>query len=129
MLDKQSEKVLKYIIDNTHYEANSEPQLIEGKDISNALNIPMHFLSEICENLGKDNYIKCLSNDFSEVIAIYLKQKGLFYFENRKTENRLFYKQIALSKVSDFIVSFITAALTASNWDNLVSFFTSLFDK
>lgn len=126
MLDKQSEKVLKYAI--SQYNGNI------GNDIvicSNDVNLPYDTLNILCDNLYKNGYFNLCKLPYCKDIpvTITLTYKSLTYFECKKMEKHKYFIQLLSSKISDIIVSFVTAAITYIAMPYIVEFVSSLFNK
>lgn len=113
MLDKTSEKVLKYIIANSENKGTLLVLFFNSSD-SDKLNMSFSLFCSTCEFLQKEGYIKEFQLYYEQTDGrLFLTFKGYSYFEYKKIENLEFYKQLALSKISDIIVSAIVALITA----------------
>jgi len=108
MLDKMSEKFLKYIIEHKD-ECNS---IFNLPYHANKIGIPLTFIDDICRELASRQYIDFIDGD-DYIYAVFLKHKGSVYFSEKRKANILYWKNLAISKISDIIVSAIVAWITA----------------
>ena len=107
MLDKQSEKFLKYIIEN-----HKDNQISDFLKHYDKIDIHNDFIYDISKNLNDQGYITAITNIDNEILCVILHHKGYVYFEAKHSKNIEFWKNLAISKVSDIIVSFLIALLT-----------------
>ena len=107
MLDSLSEKFLTYIINN---QENNIVQNIYDK--YDDIGICADFVTQICKSLEEQGYISVIYADM-EVHTVILLHKGAIYFEYKKAVEREYIKHFLLSKISDVIVSFVVALITA----------------
>lgn len=109
MLDKKSENVLKVAI--SKYNGNMGKDIdIYGQDVK----LTFSELNSLCFNLLKSGHISNFSYSYSEseAVKITLSYNGLNYFKLKKSEHVQYLKQLAISKLSDIIVSVIVALIT-----------------
>jgi len=109
MLDKLSEKVLKYIVKNC-----SDDVLIDFDKLYKNLNIAPRFINEICRQLTAQGYIKAIFAD-DEVCAVVLNLKGATYFSEKRRDILSKIYVLLGSKIADAIfpllISFLTSML------------------
>lgn len=94
MLDKQSENFLKYIIKNSKNNTISE---LQRK--SQYIGIDYDTICDICKSLESEGYIDCIYAD-DGVFAIFLRNKGLSYFETKKHEILRFWFPVLISLIA-----------------------------
>lgn len=123
-MDKTSEKVLKYLIKS--YKNNEfDCATITEKDLKK-LNLSWCRFHDILTELKNNQMLKSIVS-ITNGEDVYLSQKAYSYFEIKRSNRRRFYLDLIISKISDIIVSFITALITAANWEKIVAFLSSLF--
>lgn len=101
MLDKQSEKFLKYIIKNSKNNTISE---LQRK--SQYIGIDYDTICDICKSLESEGYIDCINAD-DGVFAVILRNKGLSYFSLKK--KKIIYTSF---KIAVSLATLIVAILT-----------------
>lgn len=99
LLDKNTKKVLRFIISHTTDKNEVVILCDEPK-----LNINPRFILEICEDLYEMNYISYFKHTENEVLSVVATNKGLTHFEIRK-------KEIAQSIFTPVTVSILTTTL------------------
>ena len=95
MLDKTSEKVLKYAL--SKYDGDMDKAI----EISpSPFNIEHTELNHLCTNLQEQGYLNlyCFASDY-EPGDIYLSHKGLKYFELKKKERLKYWLPIVISNI------------------------------
>jgi hypothetical protein len=127
MLDKTAEKVLKYLIIKSNHSIDTA--IIVNNEFVDVINISADVFYAACEYLLETGYLKTFHTYYDSGACIILNYRGYSYFEYKKLENKLFYKNFALSKISDIIIAFITTIITAVNIETLISFFKELCNK
>ena len=108
LLDKQSEKFLKYIIKN-----HKDNQITDFLEHYDKIGVSSDFICDISKNLTDQGYITAITNIDNEVIGVILHHNGYIYFDEKRSKNIEYWKNFAISKVSDIIVSFLIALLTS----------------
>lgn len=109
MLDKKSENVLKISI--SKYDGDMDKDInIYGRDVE----LTFSELNSLCFNLYNSGYISNFFYSYgeNEAVKITLSHNGLNYFKLKKAEHVQYLKQLAVSKLSDIIVSVIVALIT-----------------
>lgn len=123
MLDKTSEKVLKYLIEKSNGLLN-ELIHIEDAEIEH-LGMSTNIFYSACEHLHQNGYLADFATYIDVNAYFILNYKGFSYFEYKKYEKRLILKDLLLSKTLDIIVAFTTAIITAINandiWEHIKS--------
>lgn len=112
-LDKTSEKVLKYLISHCENIKSKSLVTFTPEDAGN-VNLPFSLFCGSCELLEKAGYITELAIYYEEDGGrLLLTFAGYSYFDYKRIEKQEFYKQLAISKISDIVVSAIVALITA----------------
>lgn len=129
MLDKTSEKVLKRIIELCGEEPENHVY-ISHEDFNDP-EMTDKLITAVCYDLEENGYITGVKHITSEYDKVYLrgKYKGYAYFKRKKINAREYNKQLALSKITDVIVAFITAVITYVLMPHISAFLASLFQK
>ena len=112
MLDKTSEIILKCIISKC--DGNPEVTVELTPEDFSTRKISYELLNSVCYDLCKSEYINPFAYGYiGSPLGITLTYKGYSYFEYKKIAKREYVKQLALSKLSDIVVSAIVALITA----------------
>ena len=113
MLDKDSERVLQYLINKISKEQDRMLIPISVID-SDALNMSFSFFSSVCQFLQTENYVQNVMLYVTDPAGrLNLTHKGFSYFEYKSMNKKEYIKHLLLSKISDIIVSFVVALITA----------------
>jgi len=127
MLDKTSEKVLKFLVSESNNTGNKITVEFDTIDAWH-LNMSFALFCSTCKFLQDNGYVEEFTLYFEQENGmLQLTFKGYTYFEYKRIEKIEFYKQLALSKISDILVSVITTITTIINWESIVEFFIKLF--
>lgn len=113
MLDKLSEKVLKYLIGIAN--ANKIPKqysITLYEDDVTKLGISFDLLKALCTDLLKKDYIEKLNWTLDEHIRITLSYKGISYFEYKTLRNTEYRKQLLTTTAFSILVSVASSILT-----------------
>lgn len=108
MLDKLSEKFLRYVINNQ----NDSNAIINIPTNHPDIGISSNFITDICKELEDKGYIHVIPCT-DGVHSVILRKKGAAYFDNKRTLHKMFWKDLAISKASDIIVSAATTLLVS----------------
>ncbi len=98
MLDKQSEKVLKYAISKYN---DSSQNLISFIDTDALLlQISIDKIEIICEDLSNNGYFFNFVKYIDEGCRVQLTNNGISYFETKRTEQLRFWIPVSISVIS-----------------------------
>ena len=98
MLDKQSEKVLKYAI--SKYNDSSQNLILFMDTDALLLQIPIDKIELICKDLSNNGYFFNYATYIDEGCRVQLTNKGISYFKTKRTEQLRFWIPVSISVIS-----------------------------
>lgn len=112
MQNKTSEKFLKYLIRKCESDIDCEIE-IDEEDATSFTKLSYATIRGICQDLYSAGYLSTCTIDIFGKVYVVLSYKGFSYFETKRMENYLYLKELALSKVSDVVISVVVSLITS----------------